>query len=295
MNKKLLYSALVFIAGASYGFIVPIIKIATMQDVYPNTFLPMQYLLAASVCVLGTLLFKKRPKSPKGLLKVAVLGLFTGATSICYYTAVSRLPSAVALTLLFQYVWVGILIDCALHRKLPSVSSVISACIVFIGTFFAAGIFDGSLSTLDPLGLLFGVGSAIFWALYLNFSGMVGTEEPVILRTLMLSIGGLVLTSLTNPGAYVLAATNPAIWPFAIALSIMGILLPTALINFASPNLSAGSVSIMASSELPVGILAAWGFVQDQPSAFALFGTALVLIGIVSKQVPELLATSKAK
>lgn len=289
MNKKLLYSLIVFVAGASYGFIVPVIKIAASNGVFPHTFLPVQYFLAIIVCSLGALMFKKRPKSPKSLWKVGILGLFTGGTSICYYTAVSMLPSAVALTLLFQYVWVGILVDCVIHKKMPSASSVVSAAIVLIGTFFAAGIFDGSFSNLDPAGLAFGAGSAIFWALYLNFSGTIGSDEPVILRTLMLAIGGFLLTSITNPAAYVTAVTESSIWPYVIALSIMGILGPTAMINFVSPHLSAGTVSIMASSELPVGVLAAWAIVKDNPTPFALFGTVLVLIGIVSKQIPELL------
>lgn len=287
MNKKLLYSLIVFAAGACYGFIVPVVKMAASSNVFPHTFLPVQYFLAMAACVLGALMFRKRPKRPKKLWKLGILGLFTGGTSTCYYTSVSMLPSAVALTMLFQYVWVSIVIECIARRKLPSASSVISACIVLVGTFFAAGIFDGSFSDLDPIGLAFGAASAIFWALYLNFSGSIGVDEPVVVRTLMLSVGGLLLTSVMNPGAYVTAVTEPSIWPFAVALSIMGILGPTAMINFASPRLSTGTVSIMASSELPVGILAAWAIVQDTPTPYALFGTVLVLIGIVSKQVPE--------
>lgn len=289
MNKKLLYSLIVFAAGASYGFIVPVIKIASSSGIFPHTFLPVQYFSAIVVCSLGVLIFRKRPKTPKSLWKVAFLGLFTGGTSICYYTSVSMLPSSVALTMLFQYVWVGILIDCVVNKKLPSLSSIVSAIIVLVGTFFAAGIFDGSFSALNPIGIAFGAGSAIFWALYLNFSGTIGTDEPVLVRTLMLAIGGFLFTSITNPAAYVTAVTDPSIWPYAIALSVMGILAPTAMINFASPHLSAETVSIMASSELPVGILAAWAIVHDNPTPFALLGTVLVLVGIVSKQIPDLL------
>lgn len=295
MSSKLIYSAIVFIAGSCYGFIVPVIKVAASNDVYPHTFLPMQYLVAAIVCGLGILIFRKRPKRPKKLWKVAILGIFTGGTSICYYTAVSMLPSTVALTMLFQYVWIGILMDCLINRKLPALSSIVSGCIVLTGTFFAAGIFDGSISDLDPMGLVVGACSAIFWASYLNFSGRIGTDEPVIVRTLMLALGGLTLTTILNPGAYVTAATNPSIWPYVFALSALGILGPTAMINFASPKLSAGTVAIMASSELPVGVLAAWAIVQDVPSGAALFGVILVLVGIVSKQFPEIIKAIKAE
>ena len=76
-------------------------------------------------------------------------------------------------------------------------------------------------------------------------------------------------------------------------MSILGVILPTTLINYASPKLSTGMVSVMASSELPVGILAAWVLVGDEPTPLVLFGAALVLVGIILKQLPTLLSARK--
>lgn len=282
-------SVLVFVAGSSYGFIVPVIKTAVGNGIYPTSFLPMQYLFAFALGVVAMIVTRTRWVRPAGLAKMALLGVCTGCTSICYYQAVSLLPSAVALTLLFQYVWVSIAIDCIVSRRLPDASSVGCAAIVLVGTFFAAGIFDGSIGGLDPVGVAFGAGSAVMYALYLYLSGVLGTEHPVVLRTTMLGLGGLVVTSLVNPLAYTGPMFDVNIWPISIGLSFLGIIIPTALINFASPKLSSGMVSIMASSELPVGILAAWAFVGDTPTPLVLFGSALVLAGIFLKQLPALL------
>ena len=216
---------------------------------------------------------------------MALLGVFTGLTSICYYTSVSLLPSAAALTLLFQYVWVSVLIECIVERHLPTRSTIIAVVIVLVGTIFAAGLFEGALDTLDPVGVALGAGSAVFYALYLFLSGKIGTDQPPALRAAMLPIGGLVVTSLANPARYATSLLDATVWPYAVGMSVLGVILPTTLINFASPHLSTGMVSVMASSELPVGIFAAWALVNDAPTPLVLFGALLVLVGIIVKQL----------
>lgn len=288
-NSVFTNSVLVFIAGSSYGFIVPVIKIANEHGLYPSQVLPLQYLIALVACVAFVLVRRIPWSSPKDLFRMAILGLFTGGTSICYYTAVTLLPSSAALTLLFQYVWVSVLIESIHKRKLPTLSSIIAILVILVGTLFATGLFDGSVGSLNPVGIVFGVASALFYALFLYFSGIIGVGQPTAMRAVMLAAGGLTVTSIVSPYAYVEAVVNAGVWPYSAALSVLGILFPTTVINYASPKLSAGMVSIMASSELPVGILAAWAIVGDAPSPLVLFGALLVLVGICCKQIPSLI------
>ena len=288
MSKTALYALLVFAAGASYGFIVPAVKASTAIGVYPADFLPLQYLVALVACLGFAIVRRVKFADARECAKMALFGVFTGLTSICYYTSVSLLPSAAALTLLFQYVWVSVLIECVVERRLPTRSTVVAVAVVLVGTVFAAGVFEGALGMLDPLGVAFGAGSAVFYALFLYLSGRIGVDQPAALRAAMLPVGGLIVTSLANPACYATALFDAKVWPFAIGMSILGVVLPTTLINYASPKLSTGMVSVMASSELPVGIFAAWALVGDAPTPLVLFGAALVLVGIVIKQIPEL-------
>lgn len=289
MKRTFLNSLLVFAAGSCYGFIVPAIKGSAEIGIFPNTFVPLQYLVAFIACLAIMLVRRITWPHPKTLAKLALLGLFTGGTSICYYSAVALLPSSAALTLLFQYIWISVLIECLHKKTLPARSTLVAIGIVLVGTLFATGLLDGSVGALDPLGVAFGLGSALFYALFLYYSGMLGAGQPIILRTTMLAAGGLVFTSIACPTAYITAAPDPITWPFAISFAILGILLPTSLINFASPKLTTGMVSIMASSELPVGIFAAWAIVGDAPSPLVLTGAMLVLVGIIIKQAPTLI------
>ncbi len=286
-------SVLIFIAGSSYGFIVPVIKTANENGIFPSTVLPLQYLIALVASLIFVLVRRIKWSSPKKLCEMAVLGIFTGGTSICYYTAVTLLPSSAALTLLFQYVWISVLIECIHKCKLPTLSSVVSIAVILIGTVFATGLLDGDAISLDPIGVVFGAASAVFYALFLYFSGIIGVGQPTALRAVMLAAGGVIATSIVSPGAYIAAVQTPQVWPYSFALSILGIIFPTTVINYASPKLSAGMVSIMASSELPVGILAAWVLVADVPSPLVIFGSILVLLGIFLKQIPALLVKGK--
>lgn len=286
-------SVLIFIAGSSYGFIVPVIKTANENGIFPSTVLPLQYLIALVASLIFVLVRRIEWSSPKKLCEMAILGIFTGGTSICYYTAVTLLPSSAALTLLFQYVWISVLIECIHKCKLPTLSSVVSIAVILIGTVFATGLLDGDAISLDPIGVVFGAASAVFYALFLYFSGIIGVGQPTALRAVMLAAGGVIATSIVSPGAYIAAVQTPQVWPYSFALSILGIIFPTTVINYASPKLSAGMVSIMASSELPVGILAAWVLVADVPSPLVIFGSILVLLGIFLKQIPALLVKGK--
>ena len=286
-------SVLIFIAGSSYGFIVPVIKTANENGIFPSTALPLQYLIALVASLIFVLVRKIKWSSPKKLCEMAILGIFTGGTSICYYTAVTLLPSSAALTLLFQYVWISVLIECIHKHKLPTLSSVVSIAVILIGTVFATGLLDDSAISLNPIGVVFGAASAVFYALFLYFSGIIGVGQPTALRAVMLAAGGVIATSIVSPGAYIAAVQTPQVWPYSFALSILGIIFPTTVINYASPKLSAGMVSIMASSELPVGILAAWVLVADVPSPLVIFGSILVLLGIFLKQIPALLVKGK--
>ena len=284
MNQTLLNSILVFIAGSSYGFIVPVIKIAGESGIYPNTFVPLQYLVALVVLLVVMFARRIRWARPKTLLSLGLLGCFASGTSLCYYAAVSLLPASAALTLLFQYIWVSVLIECLHKRSLPSRSTLTAIAIVLVGTVFATGLLDGSIEALDPIGVLAGFGSALFYALFLYYSGTLGAGHSTVLKTTMLAAGGLICSSIVSPAAFTVALPDPATWPYAIGLAVLGILLPTSLINYASPKLTTGMVSIMASSELPVGILAAWAIAGDAPSPLVLFGALLVFIGIIVKQ-----------
>ena len=290
MEKTFAYALLIFVAGSSYGFIVPVVRIADALGIAVADFLSLQYVLAFAIMACVTTVRRSWRPSPRSLVKLALVGILTAGCSLCYYRTVAMLPSSVALTLLFQFVWITAALDCITKRKLPSRTTVLAIVIVLIGTLLAAGVFEGSHAELDPAGIAFGLASAVFYASFLFASGRVGTDAPIELRTTMLSLGSFVIAAAIGTSAFVEALSNHLAWLFAALMAVIGVIVPTTLISWASPRLDPSVVSIMAASELPVGVLAAWAILGDVPSALGLVGVALVLVGIVVKQLPTLAA-----
>jgi len=287
-SSKLTYALLVFLSGASYGFIVPLVKYAGVVGLNVPDFLPIQYLLAFVIIVPVAFLRQQTTVVPFQLARLTVLGLFGGGTSLCYYNALTLLPSAVALTLLFQFVWIGVGLECIVRRRFPARETLFAALIVIIGTLFAAGIFEENFSELSSMGIIYGFGSALLYALFLFFSGRIETHCSVPLRTAMFCVGGFIVTIIARPFCFVNATLSPNIWLFSLGLAGLGIIIPVSLIAYTSPHLNAGVVNVMASSELPVGIIAAWLLLGDQPTPLTLLGVVLVLGGIVFNQLPYL-------
>jgi drug/metabolite transporter (DMT)-like permease len=294
VNKVAWYALVVFVAGVFYGLLVPIVKLASAQGISPSDILPSMYIVVFVLSGIAMLVRRERPRSRREVGELVLLGFLVSGTSIFYYNSVALLPSSVAGTLLFQYVWIGIVIDCVVRRTPPERITVLVVIIVLVGTCFAAGIFDGEISGLNTLGIVFGLCSAVVYALYLYSSGKLGTGSPGCLRMTMVGLGGLIATLATRP-SYITGGMifNTSAWPFALILAFTGVIFPVALIAYASPHLQTGIVNIMAASELPAGVLTAWAIVGDVPSPLALVGVVLVLAGIVINQIPLLVRSRK--
>lgn len=54
-----------------------------------------------------------------------------------YGFAVEQLPASIAIVLLFQFTWIGVILEAVVDRKLPSREKVISMVILLIGTVLA--------------------------------------------------------------------------------------------------------------------------------------------------------------
>lgn len=60
-------------------------------------------------------------------------------TSIFYGLSVKELPASIAIVLLFQFTWMGVLIEAIANKTFPSREKVLSILILFVGTVFAGG------------------------------------------------------------------------------------------------------------------------------------------------------------
>ncbi|MDR2196399.1 MAG: DMT family transporter [Coriobacteriales bacterium] len=285
MPKTLTYALMVFAGGWCYGIMVPLVRVAHTMGYDSTQIMMAQYLVG--VCALGVavIFFSRRSVGVIQVLKLAGVGVVAAGVSFGYYNALALLSSAAALTLLFQFVWMGVLLQAVLERALPNRLTVLSVILVLLGTVLAAGILEWDSSPLNPLGVFFGILSAVCYTAFLHLSGRVATELPTINRTFFTGIGSLITSFFLAP---IVIADSAVLWEsswIAIPLALVGIVAPILLIQKGAPKLPSGMTTIMASSELPSGILMGALFVGDPIGFLEICGVIIILGGIVLSQV----------
>lgn len=291
MQKNIFkYSALVFAGGASYGVMGSTIKLAYGAGLTWTQTVATQALFGVLLFGLGLLVYRLRghrlvPLTPKGILSLLALGLNTCTTCVLYNFALTLLPAAVALTLLFQFTWIGIIIQVVVTKRPPRKTEIGAALVIVVGTLLASGLFSSTLTTLNPLGMLCALLAALSCALFMFFSSRVGTNLPPLQRGFGVCLGSCVLAFTLCPGYFASEALQRGAWEFGIVLGCCSLFIPVILFGIATPRLSTGLSTIMASSELPCGIILSVIILGESIDALQISGIGIILAGVALAQI----------
>lgn len=292
--STLKYAFIVFMGGASYGVMAPVIKLA-----YGAGFAWQQ--VVAGQAVFGALIFGlvllaqmargKRPErmSGKSALRLMGLGATTCCTSVLYAIALSMLPVAVALTLLFQFTWIGIVIQVIVTRTPPHPAEVVSALMVIGGTVLASGLLASELAgSYNPFGLACGLLSSVSCALFMFFSSRIEVGMAPIQRGFFVCLGAMALSLIVCP-SLIPSGTVLSIAPFGLLQGLFALFFPVILFGIGTPHLPTGISTILASVELPCSIALTFLILGEGIDGLQAVGVACILLGVVVSQLPALL------
>lgn len=295
MQKNTLkYSAVVFLGGASYG-----VMAATVKSAFAEGFTWAQS--AASQALFGALLFgvalivltvagkRPVPLSPKRVFALLGLGLTTCTTCVLYNYALTMLPVSVAITLLFQFTWIGIVFQVIATRRRPHPAELGAAVVILGGTLLASGLFSSTVGDLNPVGIVCALLSAVSCASFMFLSARIGTDLPPIERGLVVCLGACILGFAVCPDYFASGALQAGIWKYGLILGVFGLLVPVILFGIGTPHLPAGLSTIMASSELPCGIAISVLVLSEPVDALQVVGIVIIMLGVVVSQLPNLL------
>lgn len=293
MNTTLRSAALVLLAGVSYGATAPIIKLAhgagfAWQQITAgqSTYGVLLFVLAFAVVRLRGQRWQHL--GPRQVLKLLGTGVTTCCTCALYSIALGYLPVAVALTLLFQFSWVGVLIQVIATRRAPSKAEIVSALIVLTGTLAASGLLSTELAIdYHPIGMACGFGSAVSCALFMFFTSRVETDLPTIQRGLIICCGSAMLAYALCP-TFLVSGAVVAEAPYGAPQGFFALLLPVILFGLGGPHLPTGIVSILASAELPTSIVLSLVMLNEGIDAIQALGVVAILAGVVVSQAPTL-------
>ena len=294
MKYKLLYPILIIIASSSYGILSTIVKVAMNHGYTSAEATASQYVIGFFLALILFLITQRKlPKiSRSGLLFIIFAGLCTGTTGIVYNQSLNYLPASLAVVLLFQFTWIGMLIDCLLRKRLPSRPQVFALVFLFLGTIFAAGIIDVDLSSIPWQGWVFGLSSAVSFSIFIQFNSRPVEGVSTITRTLLMSFFAVLLISLFTSPEIIWNGKlfGSELLIFGLILGVFGIILPILLFSIAAPKVGGGLTSILSAMELPVAILASVIVLGETLTFLQVMGIVLVIIGMV---LPTVLAQRK--
>ena len=301
----ILFPLLVFLGGCSFGPSSSVIKMAYEAGFAANDVVMSQYLFGwMMMAVLAGGLFaasaarKKAaaPKLPKAknVIGIGAVGISIALVSTCYIFALQTVPAHIAVILLFQYTWMDIILEALYTRKLPHISIVTSVLILVAGTLLAAGVGAGA-EHLDPIGILFGIGSAFFYAIYIFLLGKVDVEVHPITRSFcILSFALLFLICIFTPAYFTSGVLADGLWKYGILIGILGCAIPSFFFAIGTPKISTGAATILSSSELPAGIICSVIILSEAVTPLQWAGVVLLFFGIAFPYLWEWVASKKS-
>ena len=287
----ILFPLLVFLGGCSFGPSSSVIKMAYEAGFAANDVVMIQYLFGwMMMAVLAGGLFaasaaRKKAAAPKlprakNVIGIGAVGISIALVSTCYIFALQTVPAHIAVILLFQYTWMDIILEALYTRKLPHISIVTSVLILVAGTLLAAGVGAGA-EHLDPVGILFGIGSAFFYAIYIFLLGKVDVEVHPITRSFcILSFALLFLICIFTPAYFTSGVLADGLWKYGILIGILGCAIPSFFFAIGTPKISTGAATILSSSELPAGIICSVIILSEAVTPLQWAGVVLLFFGI---------------
>ena len=289
-NNTLKGVFLVGFGATSYGMLATFVKMAYDEGYTTAEVTISQFILG----IIGILIINgfQKAKSenevakatPRNIFQLMLAGTSTGLTSVFYYMAVKYIPVSIAIVLLMQTVWIGLLLEMFLEKKIPSTQKIVAALIVLIGTLLATNIFENEIQ-LDWRGLVMGFLAACSFTTTMFTANRVALGISSAQRSLYMLFGGALIVF-----AFGIATQNTAFnftifLKWGVILSLFGTIIPPMLMNAGFPLTGIGLGSIVSALELPVSVLMAYFLLHEKVDLVQWAGILLIILAIIIMNV----------
>ncbi len=275
------YAFIVFIGGCCYGILSTFVKLAYSAGFSVSSVVGGQYLFGASLAWLIVIFTKKKKLSAKRFFQLLGSGIPFGLTGVFYSQSLETLNASLAIIFLFQFVWIGTLLEWMLYKKKPTATKLVSIAILLIGSGLAANLLSNNEMTLSWEGMGWGLLSALTFTSFIFLSGSVGKDVPPVQKSALLSTGALIVVLIMLPPVFLLDMTILAgVAPYGLVLGFFGAVLPPLLFSIGMPHVGPALGTILTASELPVAVSMSALVLGEPVSIFQWLGVLIILLGI---------------
>ncbi|MGL5112989.1 MAG: EamA family transporter [Flavobacterium sp.] len=285
-NQVLKGVFLVGLGASSYGMLATFVRLAYDEGYSTPEVTSAQFTLG----ILGMLVinfFQRKKKgnqtvqaSPKNILHLILAGTSLGMTSLFYYLAVKYIPVSIAIVLLMQTVWMGVVVEMAIDKKLPSLKKLGAVVVVLLGTLLATNVIE-TTTILDWRGLVLGLLAATSFTATMFTANHIANHISSAQRSLYMLLGGAIIVFTFG----YFTQTGPYQWSifskWGLVLALFGTIIPPLLLNAGFPLTGIGLGSIVAAIELPVSVTMAYFLLSEKVTLLQWTGILLIIIAIV--------------
>lgn len=293
-NQVLKGVFLVGLGASSYGMLATFVKLAYDEGYSTPEVTSAQFVLGILGMLIINFIQKNKNKnttvkaSTKNILHLVLAGTSLGMTSLFYYLAVKYIPVSIAIVLLMQTVWMGVVVEMGLDKKLPSAKKIGAVIVVLIGTVLATNVIE-TTTTLDWRGIVLGLLAASSFTATMFTANHIANHISSAQRSLYMLLGGAIIVFTFG----YFTQTGPYQWSiftkWGIVIALFGTIIPPLLMNAGFPLTGIGLGSIVSAIELPVSVTMAYILLNENVTLLQWTGIALIIIAII------IMNTSSAK
>ena len=296
---------LVAIGASSFGMLASFVKLAYAAG-YTTAEVTFSQVILGVIGMLLINIFRKKStneskESKSDIRNLILAGTSMGFTSVLYYLAVSYINASIAVVLLMQSVWIGVVIESITTKTFPNKLKIISVFLILFGTVLATNILGDKIE-LDFRGVIFGFLAACSFATTMFTSNFVAVHLPAPKRSLYMLLGSTIIVSiftiLTQVGPnnsdfflnifQAVSSDTSGIRDFdfvifykwGLLLALFGTIIPPIFLNMGFPHTGVGLGSIISSLELPVSVTVAYLVLSETVILIQWVGILLILSAI---------------
>lgn len=274
----------IILSGICFGFLGFFGKKAYGFGISPGELLALRYFISA-ILTFVLILVTNRPSlfnlTPFEIISSLMLGIFGYALfSSFFFLALSGLSASLTVLLLYTYPVMVMILSHYILKEYMTKSGVIALITVSLGMTLLVW---GEWSVSKPVYLLFGIGAAFFYALYIIYSHRFLKNTPALPSSFYVQLGAGVVLSLihfsAHPARPIEILTEHFV--FIVSMAILCSLMAMSLFLAGLQKISSSEASILSTTEPISGVIIATVLLQEKISLVQLMGGVLILLGMI--------------
>ncbi|WP_078550771.1 DMT family transporter [Litchfieldia alkalitelluris] len=205
--------------------------------------------------------------------------------NLCLFTAIQETSISIAAILLYTAPAFVTILSRFIFKEWFTPRKIIALVTTLVGCSFVIGIFPSANETISTYGLILGLGSGLFYALYSIFGKFALRKYhsfTVAVYTFIFAAIGI--TPFSNLHSVLHLFNNPKVWIYTIALGLLSTTLAYILYTKGLQSVETSRASIIATIEPVVASLSSFLVFKETLSLWQYIGIFLVIAAVIIVQ-----------